>query len=645
MILDGLFGRPALSLFALANAVIQAGLYVRHESRLRDIVLAPPGEAARWSFVAWTVALVTLIALVVLAAGWLEDVLRPRRERSWAWAFAVLVEACAVTLIVLDTRVFETMGLHIYSPMVMHAWNHPGAERELHLGGRSTLSFAAFSVGMLCVQVALAWGIRKVVTTPSVIRRRVAMVSVVSLAGGLAAGATASVALRDASTPADASYLDALPFYDPLLGEPRFFAEAGAVRYPPPSLSKLDAVDLHPVTASSAESRPKPPDIAIVLVESLRADHLTEPLMPKTRALLGRRDCFAAPRHYSGGHTTEYGTFTLLYGLHGYHYEPFSDHAVASLPLELLDRVGYRRIGASASALRDWNAGAFMFEDFDVYEEILDVPADEGDPIVVERLLEARADDAGPTLSFAFFNSTHHNYLYPPEYEVDTPVLERDYDHFMGDDRLAAQRDAIVNRYRNSVRWVDALIGRLIDGLRAHAEREGRQLVVVVTGDHGEEFWEHGLLGHGAARYVDERIRVPLVMCLPGHPTPDVPLSSHADVMPTILDALGATIDGEALELGTFMDGHSMLDGTRQRPVWVGGLDFPWDHPDGALIGPSSKFWVRTCAGQSLCLEPFHVTDADDAPRPLSAERAALAEYVEGFLEDFDRFVEVRPRR
>jgi arylsulfatase A-like enzyme len=64
--------------------------------------------------------------------------------------------------------------------------------------------------------------------------------------------------------------------------------------------------------------------------------------------------------------------------------------------------------------------------------------------------------------------------------------------------------------------------------------------IVVVTADHGEEFQEHGLMGHHQTLY-DEVLRVPLIFLVPGHATGAAidPIVSLTDVAPTLLDLAG----------------------------------------------------------------------------------------------------------
>jgi arylsulfatase A-like enzyme len=93
-----------------------------------------------------------------------------------------------------------------------------------------------------------------------------------------------------------------------------------------------------------------------------------------------------------------------------------------------------------------------------------------------------------------------------------------------------------VARYDHAVSRIDAAIGRLLD----HARRTlARDLVVVVTADHGEEFGEHGGVYHGSALY-DEQVRVPLLIVAPGM-TPRRVLApvELVDLAPTLAGLVG----------------------------------------------------------------------------------------------------------
>ena len=100
-------------------------------------------------------------------------------------------------------------------------------------------------------------------------------------------------------------------------------------------------------------------------------------------------------------------------------------------------------------------------------------------------------------------------------------------------------REKLLLEYDREVRTSDEGFLHLADSLKAKGW--WRDALVVFVSDHGEEFYEHGNLYHGATLY-DEQTRVPLVVKFPGNEgrattRPD-PVSL-ADVAPTIVDAMG----------------------------------------------------------------------------------------------------------
>lgn len=100
------------------------------------------------------------------------------------------------------------------------------------------------------------------------------------------------------------------------------------------------------------------------------------------------------------------------------------------------------------------------------------------------------------------------------------------------------KREWIKKLYDAEVRYVDDNIGRIIRNLKALKLYD--ESLIVLTSDHGEEFWDHGGFEHGHTLY-NELIRVPLIIKLPESALKkridmEVPTQS---VMPTILDACG----------------------------------------------------------------------------------------------------------
>lgn len=124
--------------------------------------------------------------------------------------------------------------------------------------------------------------------------------------------------------------------------------------------------------------------------------------------------------------------------------------------------------------------------------------------------------------------------------------------------------EILRDTYGAGVRYLDESLGSLFDALRRSGLWD--QMLVVVTSDHGEEFFEHGSLSH--TTLYDEVIRVPLLIKWPGGDRGGVvngaPCSA-VDLAPTLLEFAGLPI----MDLpGIPLD---QRDG--QAPVFVGTLD------------------------------------------------------------------------
>lgn len=140
-------------------------------------------------------------------------------------------------------------------------------------------------------------------------------------------------------------------------------------------------------------------------------------------------------------------------------------------------------------------------------------------------------------------------------------------------------------RYDDEVARADAAIGRLLAGLGARVS----SALVVVAGDHGEAFGEHGEIAHSVFLY-DTTLQVPLMMAGPGiGPRPVVPETdaSLVDVFPTVLDALGLPkrdVDGVSLlplVKGARLDARELYAET-----FAPLLDFGWSSLRSVRSGP-----------------------------------------------------------
>ncbi|GMU64657.1 MAG: choline-sulfatase [Acidobacteriota bacterium] len=132
----------------------------------------------------------------------------------------------------------------------------------------------------------------------------------------------------------------------------------------------------------------------------------------------------------------------------------------------------------------------------------------------------------------------------------------------------------LANRYDAEVRYTDNAVAALIEHLRASGRLD--DTVVVVTADHGEQFLEHGDFGHGNLPY-DEEARVPLVVRAPERfgfrPGERATPASLLDLGPTLAELAGLPADPQAR-------GESLVQvlAGRERPdrVVVTQSDLAW---------------------------------------------------------------------
>lgn len=126
---------------------------------------------------------------------------------------------------------------------------------------------------------------------------------------------------------------------------------------------------------------------------------------------------------------------------------------------------------------------------------------------------------------------------------------------------------SLIRFYDGELAYVDHWIGKLMNALKKMDLYE--RSMIIVTSDHGEEFYEHGGWGHGNSLF-EETIRVPLVVRLPDARSSgqqlDVPVG-HLDIAPTIADLVDIEMDGdsEGMSLVGLMAGPS--DGREDRKV------------------------------------------------------------------------------
>jgi membrane-anchored protein YejM (alkaline phosphatase superfamily) len=528
-------------------ALLVNAAFVLRKAHLEHPVIAAFTVAV---IVSYSFLYTALVGLVLRVGG----LVRHRSSIATA-VLAVLAGGLLQILLFADRTVYEMYGFHA-NGFVLNLVTTQGGIESMGLSRSTSAAIALVCAGLIALQGGLYLAASRLAATrPAERARRDARRLAVAAAAITALFLAQSVGFAYAQYARLAPIVSSarlVPFYLPLSMR-RVFASLGMER-PPRSRAQFRVRD-----ESLALAYPRAPlrrsasapsyNIVWLVSESLRADALDPVVMPALDRFASRSARFVS--HVSGSNGTRWGMFSLFYGLYGSDWFHFLDEVRGPVLFDELIARGYD--------LEMFTSARFTYPEFEstVFaavpnDRLHEKNADrtEGwkrDRENVEELLASleRRDRNRPFMRFMFFESPHANYYFPPESVVKKPYLE-DFNYLTTDPDSA--RVLLKNRYLNACHHLDSQLERIFQYL----EREGllESTIVVVTGDHGEEFMDSGRWGHNS-QFSDAQIRVPLVIRMPQRAPETVQrLTSHLDVAPTVLAALGIENDPSDFSLG-----------------------------------------------------------------------------------------------
>ncbi len=317
----------------------------------------------------------------------------------------------------------------------------------------------------------------------------------------------------------------------------------------------------------TAERRP---NLVLITLESLRTDHVGvygghargRPEQPITPNL----DAFAADAvRFDDAHAVSSWTLTshasLFTGLY-----PSAHRAVHPLDrlsdsyptlAETLATAGYQTVGVvSGPYLRRahnlsqgfelWDDGISSLTNRLAHDAVTN-PAME---TALDRFVDTQRDPARPFFLFAYFWDPHYDYLPPAPYDTQfagpdaekTDIRRYETNPAIRPGMPPGQLAYVLSQYAGEIRWTDEHLGHFF----ALLKRKGlwENTAILITADHGEEFFEHGEKGHKNDLFA-ESIHVPLLLKLPGpsRGRVDGRLASHVDVLPTLLELAGLSAE------------------------------------------------------------------------------------------------------
>lgn len=306
------------------------------------------------------------------------------------------------------------------------------------------------------------------------------------------------------------------------------------------------------------EEKAEPYNVLVIALDSWRWDSMT----PETTPTISRfaENALSFDEHYSGGNATRVGIFSLFYGIPGTYWHAFQANQTGPVLIKTLLERGYQT-GIFASA--PLNSPEF---DRTVFADVTDFPlstegatTDARDMEINRRWLSfmEKRNPEKPFFGFLFYDALH-GYQYPegspmpfqPSWEsVNYLTINNDTDP-----------TPFLNLYKNICLFQDKLVAEVLEDLR-HRELL-QNTIVVITGDHGQEFNENrqNFWGHNG-NFTQPQTRVPFVLHWPGvTPRRVAERSSHMDLAPTLMkNLLGCTNEPRDYTIG-----YDLLDPERK---------------------------------------------------------------------------------
>jgi arylsulfatase A-like enzyme len=311
------------------------------------------------------------------------------------------------------------------------------------------------------------------------------------------------------------------------------------------------------------------PNVILVTISSLRADHTgclgyARPTTPHLDRFAGRSVLFRNAFANSGWMMPAHGSlFTSLYpSVHGAtHIDKKLGDAHDTLA-EILAANGYYCVGFCCGPRLDDEHG--FAQGFHVYDDrsvvsLLSTMGPEGaqafdinghrtNDLINDAAVSWLANNRhSPFFLFLHYYDNHWDYLAPEPYRS---LYDPDYTGPLNGTAIAreplysnppneADIRHLIALYDGEVRQTDEDLGQMLAALEEKGLFENS--IIVVSSDHGEEFYEHGHTSHHGV--YDELIHVPLVISAPGHESRSTDaLASQVDILPTVLDYLGIPV-------------------------------------------------------------------------------------------------------
>ncbi len=514
---------------------------------------------------------------------------------STALGFAIILSAAGHIFVFLDSRLYDLYAFHI-NGFVWNLLTIPGGIKSLGADQTNFMVVAGYAAVLIGVHLASLLVSLKLPRFSISFGR----VLIIFLLATVAERTVYAFSRAELYAPI-LNQGDAMPLYQPM--SMNSLLENLGMKVEKGSKIKLDQSQgrlSYPKNPIQLDKQDKPMNIVMLISESMRWDLLTPEIMPNMSKFAQQAWYFKS--HYSGGNGTRQGLFSMFYGIPGNYWDMFLRKEQGPVLFDVLNQYNYQYFV--------YTGADFTYPEFDrtVFRQ---VPGDklmdgfEGEAWQIDRKntttildkIDGR-DRSRPFFAYQFFEGTHARYSFSED-----NIIRKDYTKkldYAGLSRkqLAGRVDGLKARYDNAANTIDVQLQRIVEGLKASGDLENTLLII--SGDHAEEFMERGRWGHNSS-FNDWQVRVPMIMWLPGESPREISRrTSHMDISTTILSRLGVRNPVEDYSLGV-----DLSTPQQNRNILVASWsDLGLINDDGKLVIPFKSTTQHSNLAMNLDDEP-----------------------------------------
>lgn len=306
----------------------------------------------------------------------------------------------------------------------------------------------------------------------------------------------------------------------------------------------------YPLKPLQCKPAKEPLNFVMIVIDTWRSDQVNSEITPTINDFSKKSSYFT--KHFSGGNSTGPGIFSLFYALPVSYWTSMEKQKQGPLLLDEMMKQGYQMgiFGSATLKLPPFNKTVFN----SIKNLKLDTPGEtpyDRDRAITKEFKEFIADavkNSKPFYSFLFYDGAHSYCAYNEDLSPLKPAV-KDCNRM----KLTKMSNPTpyFNRYKNALMLMDQEVKQVLQTLKEHNLL--KNTVVMLTGDHGEEFNDNhqGFWGH-ASNFTHYQTQTPLIIYWPDEkPQTYTHLTSHFDIAPTLLsELLGCKESSTNLSLG-----------------------------------------------------------------------------------------------